>query len=128
VNSRVRTADICDGTSSTVAIGEAVFLFEHIGLDYDGIKQYCDHWYVGSPSLGENEASELMGSTGVAINTDLDSNVVADEKELSFSSRHPGGAHVVYADGHVSFISETIDRRTWSALGTRAAREVVGSH
>jgi prepilin-type processing-associated H-X9-DG protein len=50
-----------------------------------------------------------------------------DEKELSYSSRHPGGAQVIFADGHFGFVSETIDRQAWSALGTRGRGEVIGS-
>jgi prepilin-type processing-associated H-X9-DG protein len=121
-------ADIRDGTSSTVAIGEAVFLFEIVGVDYHGGGQYCDHWYVGTPQGLLGEESEAMGSTAAPVNIDLASDAPADEKELAFSSRHPGGAQVVYADGHVSFVSETIDAGTWSALGTRAGGEVAESH
>ena len=64
---------------------------------------------------------------------------------LPASSRHPGGAHVLMADGAVTFITDSIeagDQRAepihlnnrpgakspfglWGALGTRAAREVI---
>jgi len=73
-----------------------------------------------------NEVSEAMGSTGVAVNSYL-RDVFVDEKELAFSSHHPGGAQVVLADGAVVFISESIDRGTWSSLGTRAGSEVVAA-
>jgi prepilin-type processing-associated H-X9-DG protein len=52
-----------------------------------------------------------------------------------FSSRHPGGANILFADGHVSFIrsipsrnpdgSYTADGRAFQALGTRAGGEIV---
>ena len=48
----------------------------------------------------------------------------ADEAE--FSSRHPGGAHFLFGDTSVRFLSDTIDRSVYQALGTRAGQEVVG--
>jgi len=35
------------------------------------------------------------------------------------SSSHPGGVNVLYGDGSVNFISNSIDQRTWWALGSR---------
>ena len=42
-------------------------------------------------------------------------------------SRHPGGANVLFGDGSVHFIQNTIDAVTWGALGTRAGGEVISS-
>jgi len=39
------------------------------------------------------------------------------------SSGHAGGVNVLYADGSVNFISNSIDRRNWWALGTRDAED-----
>jgi prepilin-type N-terminal cleavage/methylation domain-containing protein/prepilin-type processing-associated H-X9-DG protein len=35
------------------------------------------------------------------------------------ASFHPGGANVVYGDGHLEFVSETIDREVWREIGSR---------
>jgi prepilin-type N-terminal cleavage/methylation domain-containing protein len=37
------------------------------------------------------------------------------------SSFHPGGLHVLLADGKVRFVSENIDYNTWRELGSRAS-------
>jgi prepilin-type N-terminal cleavage/methylation domain-containing protein/prepilin-type processing-associated H-X9-DG protein len=124
-DSRVRVADIRDGTSSTVAIGEALFRTDVHGPDHYGIVQIVDHWYIGTPEGFDNEISEALGSTAAAINSVEIDDLFVDEKELCFSSYHPGGAQLAFADGHVSLVSETIDRHTWSALGTRAGREIA---
>lgn len=42
-------------------------------------------------------------------------------------SRHGSGANVLFGDGHVRIIQETIDLNTWRALGTRDGGEVLGS-
>lgn len=41
------------------------------------------------------------------------------------ASRHPGGVNAVFADGHVSFVKETIAAGIWRAYSTRAGNEVV---
>jgi prepilin-type N-terminal cleavage/methylation domain-containing protein/prepilin-type processing-associated H-X9-DG protein len=40
-----------------------------------------------------------------------------DEFHAAARSYHPGGVNLVFGDGHVSFISETIKAATWRCLG-----------
>lgn len=47
------------------------------------------------------------------------------EGAYSASSRHPGGANALFADGHVKFMEESVDQRLWMALGTRNGGEIV---
>jgi prepilin-type N-terminal cleavage/methylation domain-containing protein/prepilin-type processing-associated H-X9-DG protein len=42
-------------------------------------------------------------------------------------SAHPGGVNVLFGDGSVRFIKDSIAQQTWFALGTRANGEVVSS-
>jgi prepilin-type processing-associated H-X9-DG protein len=42
-------------------------------------------------------------------------------------SYHPGGVNVLLADGHVAFIKDSVNQRTWWALGTIASGEVISS-
>jgi prepilin-type N-terminal cleavage/methylation domain-containing protein/prepilin-type processing-associated H-X9-DG protein len=39
------------------------------------------------------------------------------------SSRHPGGVNVAMCDGSVQFVSNSVDRAIWRAMGTRAGGE-----
>ena len=41
------------------------------------------------------------------------------------SSRHPRGAHVLFADSHVSFVGQTLSLPVWNALGTRNRGELI---
>ncbi len=126
LNSRTRLASILDGTSHSLAIGEALFRPAIQGPDLFGLVQIVDHWYIGSDGLsrvgglpGLAEVSEAIGSTGVPLNGyQLD--IFIDEKEIGFSSLHTGGGQFVFADGHVQFLTDHIDRQTYSALGTIA--------
>jgi prepilin-type N-terminal cleavage/methylation domain-containing protein/prepilin-type processing-associated H-X9-DG protein len=42
-------------------------------------------------------------------------------------SFHPGGVNVLFCDGHLSFIRDTIDRACWRSLSTRGGGEVVSA-
>ncbi len=41
-------------------------------------------------------------------------------------SRHTGGVHALFCDGHVQFVNDNINASTWQALGSRGLGEVVG--
>jgi prepilin-type N-terminal cleavage/methylation domain-containing protein/prepilin-type processing-associated H-X9-DG protein len=41
-------------------------------------------------------------------------------------SRHVGGVHSLFTDGHVQFISSAISLAVWQGLGSRASGEVLG--
>ena len=43
-------------------------------------------------------------------------------------SRHSGGVNVLLADGSVRFVGDTVEPKTWSAIGTRALGEVPGDY
>jgi prepilin-type N-terminal cleavage/methylation domain-containing protein/prepilin-type processing-associated H-X9-DG protein len=52
----------------------------------------------------------------------------ADHSDVvNASSDHPGGVNVLFCDGSVHFIRDTIAMPTWWALGTRGGGEVVGA-
>jgi prepilin-type processing-associated H-X9-DG protein len=46
---------------------------------------------------------------------------------IGAASNHPGGANVLFSDGSVRFIKDSIDRMTWWKLGTKAGSEVVSA-
>ena len=41
------------------------------------------------------------------------------------TSRHPGGVNVLFGDGSTRFVKNSVDLKTWRAIGTRNGGEVV---
>jgi prepilin-type processing-associated H-X9-DG protein len=50
--------------------------------------------------------------------------VVLSEESPGFP---PGGVNVLFCDGSVRFVKESINNATWRALGTRNGQEVIFS-
>lgn len=42
-------------------------------------------------------------------------------------SNHPGGVNLLFCDGHVQFLKDSVNLNTWRALATRAGGEVISS-
>ncbi len=124
-NSAIRMADVRDGSTQTLMLGEAIFDYQLVGTDPEGNEQAVDHWYIGSTDqLNGINASECLGSAAIRIN--LFRNKALDDiesKELSFSSYHPAGAMFAFVDGHVEFVRESIGLEILGAWGTRDAGE-----
>ncbi len=126
--SKVRLADVMDGSSNTILIGES-YTDTYVK---DG--QEMDFWQLGSPQTGGwvpggtggTEYSEGLGSTGPKINSRLDPAIPGVIMEVSFGSYHPGGANFTFADGSVRFLPESINLAIYQALGSRNGNEAVG--
>lgn len=124
--SKVRMAEVGDGTSNTFMIGES----RYESFSQDG--NQMDFWYMGSPQvdpcncltgMGATEQSEFCGSTGVPINARAIPSTSGYVKELSFTSLHPNGTQFVMADGSVRLVSFTVNGVTYQALGSRNGGE-----
>jgi len=51
-----------------------------------------------------------------------------DHAEIAnVTSNHPGGANVLFGDGHVQFVKSSLSMQIWWAIGTRDNGEVVSS-
>ncbi len=123
--SKIRIADITDGTSNTFAIGErasTLAMATWTGAVPNGMVKNLSH----VPGSVDGEAGVFtVGHTGTAIEGQTPNNGLGYVDD--FSSLHPGGVNFLFADGSVHFISNNIDPVIWVALGTRAGGEVVGA-
>jgi prepilin-type processing-associated H-X9-DG protein len=63
---------------------------------------------------------EPHSTKNVALWSVLSHNVTAH-------SRHTGGVHALFCDGHIQFVSNSVNLATWQALGSRNGGEVLGT-
>jgi prepilin-type N-terminal cleavage/methylation domain-containing protein/prepilin-type processing-associated H-X9-DG protein len=121
-NRAIKIAEILDGTSHTLIVGER------------GNRQSSQTTWVGAVTNASvpplNPAYEAEGppvlvltNTGTAEDGRVP-NSEYDHVEDS-NSEHPQGANFLFCDGSVQIINNTVDARVWKALGTRAGRELV---
>jgi len=107
---QLRFADVLDGTSNTIMIGEAL-----AGKDYQNAWCHMDNAIAtcAYPPNAKNPA------TGKDYPPDQWWN------RYAFTSNHPGGCQFAMMDGSVRFIINSIDLATFRALSTRRLGEVI---
>ncbi len=117
LNSKIRFADILDGSSHTLLLGEGPIAKDDLG------------WVSGTRSTLRNCVGILNPNYFSALNNNSSSD--EDQSEVDslhvggFGSSHTGGANFVFADGAVQFLSQNIDQKTFEQLGNRADGEMV---
>ena len=116
LNSSVDYGDIYDGSSNTILVGE--FIAEDIDFG----------WASGTRASLRN-CGELLGERDW-LATYGGGSITTMKKDFvgGFSSRHPGGANFLLADGSVSFYSNSIDPALFEYLGERSDGEMMGDH
>jgi prepilin-type N-terminal cleavage/methylation domain-containing protein/prepilin-type processing-associated H-X9-DG protein len=128
--------DVRDGTSSTFAFGESVHpSYRGKGPGYMTAEGGPVYWYAGGqckppclPSTNIESTREYgrgYRSTYRPINYVIYPLSSDTENELPCGSFHAGGAHFAFADGHVSFVNESVSLDTYRALSTIDGGEVI---
>lgn len=112
--SPTKIRDVLDGTSNTIAVGEAYtqFMREISGPTHANVGDF--KVWVGT----NNQHQNIVAEAGPA-------HVLNGTRDDSFASQHVGGAQFLFADGSVSFISENIDMVTFGKLADKADGQVV---
>ncbi len=121
-NSRIRIADITDGTSHTMCVGERSF---RLGpTTWTGVVTSA----ILYPEAGSMALNILNNASGMTLGHTGDQNLPNARYSLQnqFSSLHTGGAHFLFGDGHVTFLSQSMDYGVYNALSTRQGSEITG--
>jgi prepilin-type N-terminal cleavage/methylation domain-containing protein/prepilin-type processing-associated H-X9-DG protein len=115
-----RIAQISDGTSKTLGIGERIYGFSDwmSGGFWDRVppQRICSRAAKNIShriNTQVNEQRQLIGTLEEMMSNDF-----------MFGSYHSGGAQFCFADGHVEMVDETIDFTVFEDMGTIAGGEV----
>ncbi|MCU0713019.1 MAG: DUF1559 domain-containing protein [Pirellula sp.] len=139
----VRVAQITDGLSNTICIGEiagrpSIFISGRRAINprpgiANGTQFVADGWgwadinagfsVDGADRLGQQNNTTSAGATTIVGNCLV--NCTNDSEVYAF---HTGGAQFVFCDGSVQFISSTVDGRTLIALMTRDNGDIPGQY
>jgi prepilin-type N-terminal cleavage/methylation domain-containing protein/prepilin-type processing-associated H-X9-DG protein len=146
-NSKVRIAEVTDGTSNTVAFSES--LLGPGGPDQSGATGDVRVVYKQLNLSGGLSVEGCAASTTLktdrgslwadgAYNCGLYNHVLTPNSPTmdcvrhsnpawkAARSRHEGGVNALLGDGSVRFVRDSVDAATWAAVATRTGGEVVG--
>ena len=109
VSRKIKIRNIVDGTSKTMIVGEAT------GRANDGTK------LKGAWGSGENTA-EVNNPPNDIDDPDDGAEILARQKDEIYSD-HQGGAHTLYCDGSVHFLTDDTDLAVVLAICSRNGKE-----
>lgn len=113
--SKIKLAEITDGTSNTFMVGEKYLSPNAYTTGTDAADN--ENLYVGF----DNDNSRSTGATYFPPRQDT--KLLANIQV--FGSAHPGGFNVVMCDGSVRVIQYSIDQKSFRYLGNRLDGEVI---
>jgi prepilin-type N-terminal cleavage/methylation domain-containing protein len=117
-----RLADVNDGLSNTLAVGEFV-AFNIGGTSSNTPPGLVRGWAMGS--YGGNMAMQSAKVVANSINATVSIATGVPYHQLPFGSFHPGGANFLVGDGSVTFLSDDINFLLYQQLATVNGAEMV---
>jgi prepilin-type N-terminal cleavage/methylation domain-containing protein len=114
--SQTRIADITDGTSTTLLLGER--------LTQPGGESLLPFTSAWCGQVAFSDDYDLRSVPYLSPSPDHPINASPSDP-LCFGSRHPYGANFALADGSVVYIASSIDSTVFVALGTTSGGEAV---
>ena len=83
----------------------------------------CYSWFIA-----ENMTSWTFSTRMAPNDPGHDCRRASTAARLAARSRHPGGTHIILADGAARFVTESIDPLTWQNLGQRNDGNPLGTY
>ncbi len=119
ISSGVKFRDVTDGLSNTIFVSEVIDSGGDSSMPGGAGSDRKHCFSGGADSNPPTEMTEYL----IAAESNDPINSYGEEAAGSY---HVGGAHFVFGDGRVRFLSENIDMTLYRALSTRAKGETLG--
>jgi prepilin-type N-terminal cleavage/methylation domain-containing protein/prepilin-type processing-associated H-X9-DG protein len=134
-----RLTDFADGTSNTMLVSEVVIALNDRDYDIRGDMMNDDRactqfMTLNTPNSGTDVTPFCSQRTGEPNpGQPYPWNPPCQNSPNQFAhkavrSRHSGGVNVVFGDGSIHFVRDSVALATWRALGTMNGGEVVGDY
>jgi prepilin-type N-terminal cleavage/methylation domain-containing protein/prepilin-type processing-associated H-X9-DG protein len=135
---KIRVADVTDGTSNTILLGEML-------PEFSEFQRYTFLGWVGGNDVSQGQTIQFINWPIDPIPLNGPAQYSADCQQTGtgacpsgpehcmwnwhvtwgFKSRHPGGVNFAFVDGSVHYVSETIDHQVYQYLGCRHDNQPV---
>lgn len=125
-NGPTRISEITDGTSTTTLYSEAAgrdkqYFTGRVSIAYDATKITGPIWADSDNRLTVT-GTDPSGTTGIGTGPCA---MNCNNLQGDIYSFHPGGANILFADGSVRFVQQSINIAILTALVTKAGGEVI---
>lgn len=134
-----RLTDFADGTSNTMLVSETIMALNDTDYDIRGDMMNDDrpctqYMTINTPNSGTDvtpfcsqRAGEPNPGQPYPWNPPCTGTGNANAHKTA-RSKHSGGVNVVFGDGSIHFVRDSIDLVTWRALGTMNGGDRVGDY
>jgi prepilin-type processing-associated H-X9-DG protein len=122
-----RMSSITDGTSNTLMMAEILMATSHDDNDWRGDIQNDDGTNHFMTFTTPNSSTRDVVSWAISNGDPLMPVTTVGSQFNAARSRHTNGVNVVFADGSVHFVINSISLSTWQAMGSMNGNDLVGS-
>jgi prepilin-type N-terminal cleavage/methylation domain-containing protein/prepilin-type processing-associated H-X9-DG protein len=123
----VRTAEIIDGLSNTLAFSETIK--GQNGLDLRGFAWWSSGAHFETNLMPNSNQPDVVEQEQYCVNQRPNPPCIgptsANPQNIGARSRHPGGVQVALCDGSVKFVSNNVFLDTWRAVSTTGAGDAT---
>ena len=130
-NSQVNFAQMRDGSSNTIAVGERSHNLSYVTWAARSIGGYLftTASFEGGTDTFHTDPeqcwTQVLGPVGLTDGNRTPNNPKAHVED--YWSRHPGGVNFLMGDGSVKFIKDSVNPAPYRALATRSGNEVLSA-
>ena len=114
----------------------SALLPDHIKSLADDLKKLPEgyhKWLYGAPGhtmynhiRPPNDRSGPDCRGGIPHSNKTDAQWILLSHNVTAHSQHVGGVYTLFCDGHVKFVSNSVDLATWQGMGSRYGGEILG--